>query len=60
MNVALGSAALCFINANRLISLSAPDILIIVIYFVTVLGIGFYLKKFAAAAAKTSSWPAAI
>ncbi len=47
MNVALGSVALCFLNANRLISLSAPDILIIAIYFVTVLGIGFYLKKFA-------------
>ena len=47
MNVALGSAALCFMNANRIISLSAPDILIIAIYFVTVLGIGFYLKKFA-------------
>jgi len=47
MNVALGSAALSFINANRLISLSAPDILIIAIYFVAVLGIGFYLKKFA-------------
>lgn len=47
MNVALGSVALCFISANRLISLSAPDILIIAIYFVTVLGIGFYLKKFA-------------
>ncbi len=47
MNVALGSAALSFINANRIISLSAPDILIIAIYFVAVLGIGFYLKKFA-------------
>jgi SSS family solute:Na+ symporter len=47
MNVALGSSALYLINANRIISLSAPDILIIAIYFVTVLGIGFYLKKFA-------------
>jgi solute:Na+ symporter, SSS family len=47
MNVALGSAALYLINANKIISLSAPDILIIAIYFVTVLGIGFYLKKFA-------------
>ena len=41
------SAALCFLNSGRLISLSTPDILIIAIYFVTVLGIGFYLKKFA-------------
>ena len=47
MDVALGSYSLCFISATRIISLSAPDILIIAIYFVTVLGIGFYLKKFA-------------
>lgn len=47
MNVALGPAALWLINADKIISLSAPDILIIAIYFVTVLGIGFYLKKFA-------------
>lgn len=47
MNVAVGLAALCLINAGRIISLSAPDILIIAIYFITVLGIGFYLKKFA-------------
>ncbi len=39
--------ALWFATGNRLISLSAPDIAIIVIYFGTVLGIGFYLKKFA-------------
>ncbi len=39
--------AVWFATGNRLISLSAPDIAIIVIYFVTVLGIGFYLKKFA-------------
>jgi SSS family solute:Na+ symporter len=40
-------SALCFMTSTRIISLSTPDILIIAIYFVTVLGIGFYLKKFA-------------
>ncbi len=39
--------ALWFATGNKLISLSAPDIAIIVIYFLTVLGIGFYLKRFA-------------
>lgn len=34
-------------TANRLISLSFPDILIIVLYFAMVLGIGFYLKRYA-------------
>jgi SSS family solute:Na+ symporter len=33
--------------SDRLISLQTPDLLIIVIYFVMVLGIGLYLKKFA-------------
>lgn len=47
MNYALGAAALYVANPGRIISLSTPDILIIAIYFVTVLGIGFYLKKFA-------------
>jgi SSS family solute:Na+ symporter len=35
------------IQANRLISLSPADLLIIVIYFAMVLGIGFYLKRYA-------------
>ncbi len=47
MNFALGVAALYVANPGRIISLSTPDVLIIAIYFVTVLGIGFYLKKFA-------------
>ncbi|HEX5284133.1 MAG TPA: sodium:solute symporter family protein [Bryocella sp.] len=47
MNFALGVAALYVANPGRIISLSTPDVLIIAIYFITVLGIGFYLKKFA-------------
>ncbi len=35
------------IQANRLISLSPADLLIIVIYFAMVLGIGLYLKSYA-------------
>ena len=34
-------------SANRLISLAPADVLIIVIYFVMVLGIGIYLKSYA-------------
>jgi solute:Na+ symporter, SSS family len=34
-------------GAERLLSLAPVDMLIIVIYFLVVLGIGFYLKKFA-------------
>jgi len=34
-------------NTDRLISLKPADLLIIVLYFIMVLGIGFYLKKFA-------------
>lgn len=34
-------------GSTRLISLHFPDILIIVLYFVAVLGIGFYLKRYA-------------
>jgi len=34
-------------GANRLLSLSPVDLVIIVIYFVVVLAIGFYLKRFA-------------
>ncbi|HEV2576654.1 MAG TPA: sodium:solute symporter family protein [Acidobacteriaceae bacterium] len=47
MNFALGAAALYVANPGRIISLSTPDVLIIAIYFLTVLGIGFYLQKFA-------------
>ena len=38
---------LLFLQAspNKLISLRFPDLLIIAIYFVIVLGIGFYLKR---------------
>lgn len=46
MNVPQALVAL-FLSSDQIISLSAPDTLIIVIYFVAVLGIGFYLKKFA-------------
>ena len=35
------------IQANRLISLSPADLLIIVIYFAMVLGIGLYLRRYA-------------
>ena len=34
-------------GGGRLISLSTPDLLIVALYFLTVLGIGFYLKKYA-------------
>jgi SSS family solute:Na+ symporter len=42
----LGAVALPA-SANRLISLAPADVLIIVIYFVMVLGIGIYLKNYA-------------
>jgi len=32
---------------SRLLSLSTVDILIVAVYFVAVLGIGFYLKRYA-------------
>lgn len=38
--------AVWLLEGGRLISLSASDLSIIVLYFVTVLGIGFYLRKF--------------
>jgi SSS family solute:Na+ symporter len=38
--------ALALLSSDRLISLTAPDLLIIVLYFVMVLGIGFYLRRF--------------
>ena len=36
-----------FATPSRLISLSLPDLLIIIFYFVMVLGIGLYLKRYA-------------
>jgi SSS family solute:Na+ symporter len=47
MSSTLLALALERTSGSRLISLSAPDIAIIVIYFVMVLGIGIYLKRFA-------------
>ena len=43
----LSMLALVQLPNHRLISLTTPDLLIIVLYFITVLGIGLYLKKFA-------------
>jgi len=34
-------------DGSKLISLSAPDLVIVALYFLMVLGIGFYLKKYA-------------
>jgi len=42
-------------NSDHVISLHAVDIAIIAIYFVAVLAIGFYLKRFAQAAKISSS-----
>ena len=47
MSVPHSMLALWLAHSDRLISLKTPDLLIIVLYFVMVLGIGFYLKKFA-------------
>lgn len=47
MRFTYSTLAVLLVGRDRLISLSAPDIAIIVIYFVMVLGIGLYLKKFA-------------
>jgi solute:Na+ symporter, SSS family len=47
MSFPLTMPALVYASGNRLISLSPPDILIIVLYFLAVLGIGFYLRSFA-------------
>lgn len=41
------AAGFYFLNANRLISLAPSDLLIIGLYFVTVLGIGIYLRRYA-------------
>jgi SSS family solute:Na+ symporter len=40
-------AGLGLADPGRLISLSAPDIAIVALYFIMVLGIGFYLRRFA-------------
>ena len=47
MSFPLTMPALVYLSGNKLISLSPPDILIIVLYFLAVLGIGFYLRSFA-------------
>jgi SSS family solute:Na+ symporter len=47
MSFPLTTPALVFASGSKLISLSPPDILIIVLYFLAVLGIGFYLRSFA-------------
>ncbi len=48
MNVfAFGAPGVWLAGANRLISLSLSDMVIIVTYFMMVLGIGIYLKKYA-------------
>ncbi len=47
MDLAMLAAAALPSGANRLISLAPADMLIIVIYFVMVLGIGIYLKNYA-------------
>jgi SSS family solute:Na+ symporter len=41
------SAVLLFSSGPRLMSLSSVDLLIIILYFVAVLGLGVYLKRFA-------------
>ena len=47
MDLTMLAAAVLPSGANRLISLAPADVLIIVIYFVMVLGIGIYLKNYA-------------
>ncbi len=41
------AAAFLWQSPNKLVTLAFPDVLIIAIYFVMVLGIGIYLKRFA-------------
>jgi hypothetical protein len=41
------TCALAFLNSERLVRLAPVDLAIIAIYFVIVLAIGFYLKRFA-------------
>jgi SSS family solute:Na+ symporter len=43
----LGALGLLMPDLNRLISLKAPDVAIIALYFAMVLGIGIYLKSYA-------------
>jgi solute:Na+ symporter, SSS family len=47
MSLSLTMMTILLAGENRLIALSPPDIAIIVLYFVAVLGIGLYLRKFA-------------
>jgi solute:Na+ symporter, SSS family len=47
MSLVLSALVLSPTTGGQLISLRPPDILIIVLYFLMVLGIGVYLKKFA-------------
>jgi SSS family solute:Na+ symporter len=46
MRLACCTMGLWLADGSRLISLSGPDIAIIAIYFLMVLGIGFYLRKY--------------
>jgi len=61
------SNLLLFAAADKLLQLAKVDILIIVIYFLVVLGIGFYLKKYAStgedffmAGRKMTAWVAGL
>ena len=56
----LPPTAMVLFEGGRLISLTLPDVLIIVLYFAMVLGIGIYLKPLRRTPQTTSSWPAAI
>src|SRR5487761_1528798 len=47
MSVPHSMLALWLAHSDRLISLKTPDLLIIVLYFVMVLGIGLYLRRYA-------------
>ena len=47
MSLANIAAVAMQVGTNRLISLSPADLLIIIIYFVMVLGIGIYLRRYA-------------
>ena len=47
MTLTTFAVALALPQSNRLITLSPADVLIVVIYFVVVLGIGVYLKRYA-------------
>ena len=42
----ISTLAVFLFNSGRLISLSFPDLLIIVLYFAMVLGVGLYLRRF--------------